>query len=117
VLQSTKAVELAAWSASAGWSFAPSTPLPENETELPFAFGPATGSLTVRLAQGSAALTLRAPTGFPMDQALLILGMLPIARGTVPFRLERLPPGDYTVGAGGVMKSAAVGREPAEISF
>jgi hypothetical protein len=117
VSQATHAVELAAWSPVLGWSFAASRPLAESDTELPVDLQPAAGAVVVLLVQGSAALTIRAPTGFPIDQALLMLGVLPVARAGAPFRLERLPAGDYAVGAGALVRNATVSREPVEIAF
>jgi hypothetical protein len=74
----------------------------------------ATGGIVLSTQRASAAVSVEAPTGFPLDQALAILGIAPNA---FPLRIHGLPAGTYRVIVNGGVRTVALRHEVAELDL
>jgi hypothetical protein len=106
--------EFAVYSGQMGWSFV--APRSAAEKELTIQMSAEGTRLTVSSA-ASGPLMVVAPSGFPIHEALAILGSRPFARPDVPVTINRLPPGTYQLSLGSTVRHVTLGFEPREIRF
>lgn len=106
--------EVAVYSGHLGWSFVPARSASGQELTIDMSGGAA--GLTV-FSNVAAPLMITAPTGFPLQDALAILGSRPFARPDTPATLNRLPPGTYMLSVGAVVKNVTIGAESRELRF
>ena len=103
-------VDLAVFAPQYGWTFvAPASRVPELAIDVV----PATAALTLQGDWGGAPAMLFAPSGFPIHDALSLLGF----RVASPLRVDRLPAGTYTAICGGAQQQIVLGREPRSVRF
>ena len=102
--------EIGIYSAAHGWTFARVT----GDAEAVIDLAPRSGGLLIARKDTSAPLELWSPHGFPIHQALAIIGT-PVQRD-VPLYL-RLPAGEYRVVAGGEQRTVVVGEGVREVTF
>ena len=107
-------LHIAVYSGTHGWTFA--QPQPSGDQEIAVEMTAGDASLSVR-SEKLYPLAIVAPTGFPIHEALAILGSRPVVRPDSAYILERLPHGSYTVSAGGMARSAMLGNKPADVRF
>jgi len=107
--------DLAAFAPARGWSFQSGA----GGESAALRFGDQSGALVVRASSGALACEALAPTGFPITQALAILGGSITATAGRPLEIGGLPPGTYTVvGRGAGSKSIDVrNRQLATVEF
>lgn len=96
VARRSAAADLAVYAGSSGWTFVAPTDADIIEVDAQ----PSQSRLVVGVEEGSHALVIHTPGGFPLHSALAILGIHPAARPGAPFTVERLPQGRYVVVAG-----------------
>ena len=114
LIQGDGPVQIGAYDGARGWTFVPSRTAGDDEMVIEATGG--AGSLTVH-SDTLTPLFITAPNGFPIQEALAILGSRPIARPSVPYVLPSLPPGAYSVSAGNAMKTVTITSKPAEVRF
>ncbi|HYM59291.1 MAG TPA: carboxypeptidase-like regulatory domain-containing protein, partial [Thermoanaerobaculia bacterium] len=92
--------EAAVYSPLAGWAFV--APRSEADaSELAVDLGSAPGAIEVESKGGRSPFSLLAPSGFPLQEAMSLLGI----PATTPLRLDRLPTGRYSVTSRGAMQA------------
>jgi Carboxypeptidase regulatory-like domain len=92
-------IEAAVYSPQVGWAFVP----PQSEataTALSIDVVPSSAAIDVTAAIGRKPVSILAPTGFPIHEALAFLGIPSVT----PLRLEHVPAGTYSFTSGGVRK-------------
>lgn len=109
-------IEIAVHAPSHGWMFIPAQ---SSETSAPIRIDIAAPStrLVLRKEKGSAPVSLFANTGFPIHEALTMLGVRPTVYAGMPFQLDGLPSGMYSIAVGGEQKQVAIAREPRVVDF
>jgi hypothetical protein len=109
-------VEIAVNAPAHGWIFMPPVPAQGSSPVRIDLSSPST-RLTLRKEKGSGAVSLFSHTGFPIHEALSILGVSTSVYAGSPFQLDGLPSGNYSVGVGGIARQVALAREPRVIDF
>lgn len=101
--------DFAVYSPLAGWAFLP----PTDALSLQVDFGSPSAALIVSSTGARKPVALTAPTGFPIHEALMLLGIPSIA----PCRLDRLPAGTYSAASQGVTKTIDLSDHIGELTF
>lgn len=110
------AVEIAVNAPAYGWLFMPAMSADAGSPIRVDLASPST-RLTLRKEKGSGVVSLFANTGFPIHEALSILGVPTSVYAGSPLQLDGLPSGTYSVGVGGVERQVALAREPRVVDF
>jgi Carboxypeptidase regulatory-like domain len=109
-------VEIAVNAPAHGWLFLPPVPAASTSPIRIDLTAPST-RLTLRKETGGGLVSLFSGTGFPIHEALSMLGVRAAVHVGVPFQLDGLPSGTYSVGVGGVQRQVALVREPRVVDF
>ena len=112
--KSEQVLGVAAFSAAAGWGFAPA---PGSSSETRIDVPGSGGALVIRASSGSAPVALESPTGFPIQEALATLGVPTIAYASSPLRVSGVPAGTYRIIAGGKVRTERVSNGVHEVDF
>lgn len=106
--------ELAVLSGVDGWTFA--GPRRASSTEIAVETPRARAQLSIR-ATKAAPIAIFTAGGFPVHEALALLGSRPVAYPDLPVILGRLPAGTYTVTAGLSSKSVTLSDDARVLTF
>jgi len=112
----TASADVAVYAGSSGWTFIEPRAIADGNA-IEVNVQASRSRLVVRANEGSHALAIQSPGGFPLHSALAILGVNATARAGAPFTIERLPQGTYVIAAGTARRSVALADEPCELSF
>ncbi len=106
---------LAAYVPSMGWTFIP--PQAADSSEVALELQRSSGGIAASAGKESLAVSVRAPTGFPLSEALMILGVPNIVRPGSPLVIYGAPAGRYEVVGRGMARNVVVSDGVAELKF
>jgi hypothetical protein len=107
---SASTAEVTAWSPAYGWMFVAPRQLGDELAEVAITMRRTAAGL---LVDGKGAIGVWSPSGFPLHEALQLLGV----RSAAPLRIDGLPAGTYGITSANARKDVAVTDRVAEVRF
>jgi hypothetical protein len=115
-LTSDAPITLAAYAPSLGWTFSPPQAA-DSSSEIALELQRASGGIAAFAEKESLAVSVRAPTGFPLSEALAILGIPSIVRPASPLVIRGAPAGRYEVVGRGMARNVVVSDGVTDVKF